>query len=516
MAFTITAELPLGTYRGASTDGRIERIPSVSRLYSSLLCAAGFGPRAVRRGDDLMGPCEADEVALRWLEENPPDAVSLPAIEINRGRATAYRDDGTIKQSKGAISTKKLAKSPDMSVAVDGSFSWTWSEPPPPDVVASLKALCPDVPYLGTTESPVRLTTSRGGALEATHVLDADASLFSEVGGEDVELPLVGRLAELRTAHEAVTGTIPPVARDKWKTDEVSRAAVPSRHAVALGRYTPAAAPPADVPWPEVLLLPLGRHVPERDRVRLAVVAHRALISVIGEGASPLITGVYPEDQPGTVRPANRLAIQVLDAEMPVDLDGAPAGVALLVPRGATPADLDALAAAVAAMPVVYGAGGRPYQVSGRPRALPGAQFWRARPPGMLRLWRTSPPAVPDTRGVKGHPWTFAHAALLSLGFVWKDQLPQVEGRRDERQRAFVDVVNGTGAAVVRAVPLRDSDVRPFVHKVNPHAVIRPYRAELWLGDLCPERTIQALGQTRHLGGGLLVPVDVPEAAGER
>ena len=515
MAFTITAELPLGTYRGASADGRRERIPSVARLYSALLCAAGFGPRAAQRSDDLMGPCEADEIALRWLEDNPPDAVSVPALEVNGGGAVAYRDDGTIKQAKGAISMKKLRKDADVSVAVDGPFSWTWYEPPPPAVVAALEALCPDVPCLGTTESPARLTTSRDAGNAATHVLDRDAGLFSAGSGEDVEVPLAGRLAELGAAHQAVTHAIPPAAKDRYKTDEASRAAVPPRRAVALVRYTPAAAPPSDVPWPQVLLLPLGRRVDEPDRVRLAVVAHRALISAIGEGAPPLVTGVYP-DQRGTSRPANRLAIQVLNEDMPVDLAGAPAALALLVPRAAEATDLDALAAGVAALRVVRGAGGRRYEVTDSPRAMQGAEFWRARPPGTLRLWRTAPPAVPDTRGVKDGPWTFAHAAMLSLGFVWRDQLPELRGRGDVRQRAIVDVVNDAGVVVVRAAALRESDVRPYVHKVNPHAVIRPYRAELWLGDLCSERTIQALGQTRHLGGGLLVPADLPEQGGNR
>jgi CRISPR-associated protein Csb2 len=40
--------------------------------------------------------------------------------------------------------------------------------------------------------------------------------------------------------------------------------------------------------------------------------------------------------------------------------------------------------------------------------------------------------------------------------------------------------------------------------------VIQPYRAVLNLGDLTGPRTIAAIGQSRHLGGGLLVPRDLP------
>lgn len=509
MAFTITAELPLGTYRGARADGGPESVPSVARLYSALLCAAGFGPRAVPCADDSArpwGPCDDDEAALRWLEENPPDAVSVPAIEVNTGSATAYRDDGTIKSVKGTATTKKFPKSPDVSVAVDGAFRWTWSRTPPPHVVIALEALCPDVPHLGTTESPVRLIT---GADEGapTHVLDPDAGLFAGAGGEDVEVPTPGRLAELQAAHDAAYGRVPLPRQDRIGSDEWSRSPAPPRAALALARYAPLAAPRLDVPWPDVMVLPLEHVVPERDRVGLAVAAHRALIAAIGDGAPPLITGVYPD---GTARPANRLAIQVLDADMPVDLAGAPAALALLVPQGAASADLEALTAAARALRSIRGRGGRTSRVTGPERVLSGASFWRSPASGVLRWWRTTPPAVPDTRGVQNRPWTFAHAALLSVGYVWRQQLGPVPGRGDERQLAVVEAVNAAGAAVLRAAPVRQSDVRPWVHKVHPHAVVRPYRADLWLGDLAPARAVQAIGQTRHLGGGLLVPHDVP------
>ena len=47
--------------------------------------------------------------------------------------------------------------------------------------------------------------------------------------------------------------------------------------------------------------------------------------------------------------------------------------------------------------------------------------------------------------------------------------------------------------------------------EVNADAVVRPYTACLSLGSLAGPRTIAAIGQSRHLGGGLLIPFDVPE-----
>lgn len=510
MAFSITAELPLGTYRGASVDGRPESIPSVSRLYSALLCAAGFGPRSVQRGTQMV-PCEPDEAALRWLEDNPPDRIAIPALSVNTTRATAYRDDGTLKRkSKVALSVKNLQKSPDAAVAVDGHFTWTWSVDPPSDVTAVLDALCADVAYLGTSESPVRLMTSRDDA-ESTHLLDEHAGLFS-AGGRDVELPVPGRLDELVAAHEAATGSPPSPARDRYGSDEHSSSPVPPRNAVALARYAARQPAPSDVPWPQVLLIPLDRSVPERSRVRWATAAHRALIAAIGEGAPPLITGAYP---PGATRPANRIALQLLDAGDSVDLPtDATAGLAVLLPQGADSADVQTLVDALSNLSSIRGPAGAVRQIVGPARSAAGAQFWQQPAAGVIRLWRTAVPAVPDTRGAD-RGWTFAHAALLSLGFVWHGsaRLPEQPGRGDARYRAIVGAVNDAGAAVLMAEPLRTTGVHDYVHRVNEHAVVRPYRALLSVGSLGGDQVVQAIGQSRHLGGGLLVPVDLPEGA---
>src|SRR5260370_36956503 len=100
MPLAIVAYLPLGTYRGAGSDALPEPLPSVARLHSALLCAAGFGPRAILGDGDELAVCEADETALRWAESNPPDSVHIPALEVSAGHALAYRDDGTIQTTR--------------------------------------------------------------------------------------------------------------------------------------------------------------------------------------------------------------------------------------------------------------------------------------------------------------------------------------------------------------------------------------------------------------------------------
>ncbi|MDP2350307.1 MAG: type I-U CRISPR-associated protein Cas5/Cas6, partial [Chloroflexota bacterium] len=53
-----------------------------------------------------------------------------------------------------------------------------------------------------------------------------------------------------------------------------------------------------------------------------------------------------------------------------------------------------------------------------------------------------------------------------------------------------------------------------YVHHVTPEMAVQPYRAALRLGSLAGDRTILAIGQSRHLGGGLLTPLDLPADAG--
>lgn len=508
MPFSISADLPLGVYRGHGSDGRPERLPSVARLHSALLCAAGFGPRA-RQDESGLSPDTADEAALRWLEDNPPDTVAIPALQVNVGRATAYRDDGTVKRANGVATVNRPGKPADASVAVGGAFTWTWSEAPPPEVASALEALCPDVAHLGTAETPVRLSTHRAEA-GATHLLDREAGLFT-TAGEDLDLPATGRVDELVAAHRA-TLPVPTVRQDAPTGGEKSSSPVPPRDAVRPARYVPVRRPSADAPWPEVIVLPLDEQIPENLRVRWAVAAHRALIRSIGFGAPPLLTGTYPE---GDARPANRIGLHLLDPSQPVDLvDRAPAELAVLLPRDAPHGDVGVVLGALRGLTSLRGPGGWLRRVTDQARLVPGDAFWREPPPGTVRLWRTCPAAVPDTRG-SGPEWTFAHAALLSLGFVWQgsSHLPRVPGRGGARDQRLVAAVNEAGAAVLAVEPLRSTNVTDYVHRVHEHAVVRPYRATLTTGGLGGARTIQAIGQARHLGGGLLVPVDVPEGS---
>ncbi|MFV0296122.1 MAG: type I-U CRISPR-associated protein Csb2, partial [Hyphomicrobiaceae bacterium] len=374
---------------------------------------------------------------------------------------------------------------------------------PPAPVAQILKALCAEVSHLGTAQSPVRLVVTDQESPSSLW-LNHEADLFTP--GSDLQVPLPGRTAELVGAHQRVTERAPSVARDGWKTDEVSGSHVPPRERVAVAKYVAREAEPDHLPWSRALLIPLSRRVSPRDRVSLAVAMHRAMISVLRENVPPLITGNYPEGG----RPANRLAIQVVDSSMPVDLpEAADSAMVLLIPPDSQATGLDAVPLALRALSVLRSAPGGPLEL-GQATARAADDFWRPSASSVIRLWLTGSPAVPDSRGVRNVPWSFGHAALLSMAFVWKEFIGRVPGRGDERALEMVQRVQRHGAAVLDAAPLRAQDVQRYAHKVNSSSALRPYSATLTVGDLGGDRVVQAIGQSRHLGGGLLVPVDVP------
>ena len=506
VSFAIIADLPLGVYRGHVGDGDLDVVVSPARLHAALLCAAAAGPRAAEDRGQLR-PCEQDGVALQWLERNSPDGIRLPRRWVNTGAAVAFRDEGLLKKSKAGWAVKKNGKPATMSVAVDGPFAWIWRQDPPEAVRAALTALCADVSHLGMAECPARMWTGTGEAVQPSHVWDTEAALFGGSGaGVDVVAPAPGRGTVLAAAHAARVGATPSVKADAIKTDELSVRAPVADEALQMLRYVPRGGPVSAAPWSTVWLAPLDKPVEHDERVAWAVAVHRALISIIGDGAPGVITGAYPR---GVSRPANRVAIQFLDVGMPFACaTSAPSTVAVLLPSDAAAMDVQVVGEALARLRVIRRPGGEQRAVIGQIAVTTGEDFWPAPRAGLRRWWITTPAAVADNRPPRG-AWSVADTVATSVGLVWRDSFP-VSGRSDARYRALSHAVAERGVRVNWASLITGGNPRRFVHKIQPGGVLQPYRALLSLGSLAGERTLVAIGQSRHLGGGLLAPVDLP------
>lgn len=500
--FAVLADLPLGAYRAHGPGGGVDLLPAPARLHAALLCAAATGTRATL-SDGVLSPTDADVDALSWLEVNPPDGALIPRHARSAAATRAYRGLGLRETRAGAERIRLVGKDSGDSVAVTGAFAWTWSTAPPPEVVEALTALTPDVSHLGTSESPARL---RVGAAVPTHRRDPDADLFTAEDGVDLDVPESGRTAALRALHAAATVT-PSPKQDLSSANEPELRPAAENGWVVSARY--AALDTSDEPegpWSVVLVAALGRSVQPGERVSWAVTLHRALVAAVGYGAPGVLTGAYGT---GAHRPANRVAVQFLDraTASALDLAGDHGVVLVALPTGIDPVESATVTAAFTGLRVL-----RRRSMSCRLHHLgarPGRRLWPAGPAGAVRSWATTPVAVPDTRPQRRVPWSLADAVALSAALVVRDRWPEAGDRSDQRYRRLADAAVESGLTVESARRVTDSRPDRWVHRRDPGVVVQPYEAVLRLGDIAGSRAFLAIGQSRHLGGGLLVPTDL-------
>jgi CRISPR-associated protein Csb2 len=509
--FGIIATFPLGTYTGHKRDGSPDPFPDAARLHAALLNAAGQGSAAVLDRNELR-PSDQAIGALKWVEENPPTGIRMPRIvRVAEGTSIAYRAEGVIRREGGRWVDKKVTRPISDGIAVDGPFGWCWDTEVPANVKDTLTELCADVSCLGEATSPVVLEV---GEVEPTEVRRPGATAF-EAGGRRVRAASPGRVESLMQAHQAARPAKHPSASDDRHktTEEAIPSPVESRGLTELRYVSPEPAPPV-APWQQVILLEVDAPIAHAERLGWCVALHRAIISRIGLGAPPLMTGKYGRAVPA---PANRLAIQYLDQSLIAVHGARTPALALLIPRDADAEDLLVLHKAVAGLTNLKSRyGERKIEFNGL--GIGATEFWGPPPPEHRRLWLTHPVSIPETRpqrGDKSRPaWTLDDAALLSLGFVWRDELGAT-GNGSSKYHDLVARVKERGAKVLsaRLVPTRDA--AKYVHKLPEGVVAQPYRATIDLGSLTSPRTLIAVGQTRHLGGGLLVPIDVPADAAD-
>jgi len=504
----IEATFLLGTYTGHRADQTADPLPDPARLHAALVNAATQGSTAVV-DESGARPSEAAAAALDWLENNPPTGLLKPrTTPLSFSPIAAWRQDGVARKEGGAWKDKRTKRAFSDGYALDGPVGWCWKDGIPEGVGVTLEELCADVGCLGEATSPVRLVVTD---VEPTHHLDADASMFATTGME-LRVAVGGRTAALVAAHESANGKPPSVNQDKHTTSELPSPAPTSSIGLSLRRYRAVEAAAERAPWPAVVLLATSLNLRPDQRVRWCAALHRALIARIGYGAPPLITGAYPA---GIRPPANRLAIQYLPAGMATQHGLESAAFALLIPASAAAEDLGALHGALRGLDG-FSNRGQHAEVT-ETVGVTGEEFWPGPLPGNIRRWVTYPVAVPETvrqrRGSSAdgsaQRWTLTDAVRVSVGLVWRDL---IAGERTS-SRWFEQIAAATrehGVEILDAQLLKDSDVASWVHKTPKQMLVQPYWAMLSLGSLATDRTLVAIGQSRHLGGGLLVPVDSP------
>ena len=506
-ALAIRARFPLGVYLGHKPDGQASLFPDTARLFSALMHSAGKGSQAIELNGDLR-PAPRSLQALQWMEDHAPSALAFPPstpVAPHRTPTESYRDEGVFDTAQKSVPTRrKVRKHQSDAVAVAGAYGWAWDEDAPADIVDTIAALCEDVSCLGEADTPVILEVAD---IDATHYRDATDTAFPASGGVQVRTPISGRIDEL----EADYAIARPLKRLTPSQDRHTWTSQPGAPRIASSRvrsftYRSPTPPMPDLPWVGAIAMPLRQPIDAHERVRWCVALHRAFAAYLGDLPVPLLTGRYAEE---AEQPANRVALQYLEAEV-LQAAGHHAehgAFVVLAPGGAAPEDLVSVEGCIRSVRKVYRPGATAIDLGPRFDLDP-SQFWPAPQEGVVRYWRPVPGMVTETRRQGGGSrWSLEDAALLSIGHVFRERLvPSAKG--SERYRGIVEQVRSWGVRVHDVHPIHDSRVERFAHKLPQGVIAQPYTAKFDLAAVLPPTALVAVGQSRHLGAGLLVPVD--------
>lgn len=512
MPFTITAEFPLGFYQGRNPAGQVEETPTPLRLLSALTAAAGSGSHAEQTEDGLrISP--AGRAALTWLEDNPPDEISYPQLVVNDPGVTAFRKLGLRIRDSFDLPTAKAAIA---RTSLNGPIHWRWHAQPPEDVLKTLSELLGEVPYLGEAASLVVMRAST----DEFELHDPVARVDSPHSGSDaltLPVPAPGRLAALEAHH---LRTMKRGASNPSVKNEAEVIAPWPDEGIRQLWYEPQRREqPTGSPWSEAFIVEVSAGTPWPPPfpmyVRWSVALHRTLVRALGTDVPPVITGRY---EPGLPRPANHLSIQVLlrtDNLNHAWADTAAGGFVVLIPSSASAEERSVIYQALSALRGRHVRPDRSHnvQVTALHQRFSN-DFWQPPAAGHKRFWVTRPLAITDTRPLgpdsAGRSWTLTDALHLSVGMAWRDEF-EAGGRGEELYRSLAAAAS-TRTRVISAQRVHDAQLHRFVHRTQPGNVVTGYRALLDMGDLLPDTAPAAIGQSRHVGGGLLVPLDVPHA----
>ena len=205
--FAISVELLFGTYRGdpdgtANTgpQGRGEWPPAPSRLLSALVAADGTG--------DACHVTDGRE--LSWFERLPAPRIHADARASHQPLHTRYVVKHASGQGIGTAGRAKWAQKEYVArsavpvrsgarVSVrDPRVVYCWDvEPPPAEILASLRRRAARVGYLGAADSPVRLRIGGESARPLPAAWEPD-----ENGDVALGVPRAGDVGVLDRMHD--------------------------------------------------------------------------------------------------------------------------------------------------------------------------------------------------------------------------------------------------------------------------------------------------------------------------
>lgn len=451
----IEAQLVTGRYDAAAADDRdaAEWPPHPARVFCSLVAGA--------RG-------EADEQALRWLEQQPPPLVlasdQYEVLERREYVVTNRREDKGGSQDHPARTNQLRSRLASVPVVPTVRLLWPMATAEP-HVLESLRSLVQRVPYLGRSTSAVVLRVetdlsdaARLNAYESCELSEAESML---------RVPYPGYFEALRGAHNS--------GRPSW---EVSRARG-YRIALPAPARTDATSPS---PYTDLVILRFVGVQPDgRLATRFTEALRRAVMSRVAEPLPVRLHGHGADGQP-------HVAFLALPDVGHEHADGHLLGLAVAVPS-MTPPERSAI------MRGLLSARDEAGSFTLRVPHL-GAVALRYQP-GHVRPWGATPERW--RRGAK--LWVTATPVVL-------DRYPRgTEIEADlARSCTWAGLPEPTSVAVNKE-PLQPGAVRLRPHDLPAHVRGRLFRHVALQFDR-PVHGPVLLGAGRYLGVGLLSPAD--------
>ena len=516
MPYSIKAYFPLGFYQGRGMQGVLERFPTPARLHAALIAGAYSLERLEGRYADDLSPL--DQSVLDWLESCPPDAILVPRSFASEGNAIAYRNTGRIGQNKKTKITGDASKKADRAPArcfLDGSLCWFWAELPPDGIRYRIEQIIQEVPYLGEAACPVILGASPVESIPEG-ALRRCAPAFDAAG---LAIARPGRYEAWQEGHKKAQK---PIKKDAASSNEEEASAEYPAASLGTAYYrndsTALCERDTNAPWICGYMLQAtgcsDKRLSQEDYVEWSVCLHRAIVKQFGDALPKCLQRMAPDGH----SLANGVAIQVLSDDLPISDEYAFEGNAFIVmlPKGTSLEEEQLVLQALANIRKIYSRDLGKADVVLTGERIDLSRFWTSVPEGCHRIFRPMPLFIPDTRPPAkkkpdGSKWTLDDDARVAIGHVWRDEaLLSVKEKGDAGRIALSEQVEKAGVKVFGGRIIPTSNIRRYVHKTQKGSMLVGGQAFIDLTAMGYNEYLMAIGQTRHLGGGLLVPTDLP------
>ena len=529
MAFMISARFRLGFYQGHWDEySNPDRYPSVCRLQSALIAAAGSIAAEGGVWDLSAESNKGLKDALEWLEENPPDAILIPSYKVNRVNSINYRNRSNERKYE-----KKYEKNPKKywegkgskavsHVAYSSDFAWIWEKYPEKGIRETLEMIAPEVPYLGEAESPVRLFVGEARDVENAKKLN-DSDLDSDSGfdpssGILIECPKPGRFGKLVDIYSLFNERSKSDKKPKTFDERLKSAKELELGLREIRQYGAFEQRPVG-PWQYGYLFSVRNVEGERrqwcplqsERLAWAEAVHKTIVKRLASKDVPSF--LLPPGRVGSFKGANRLAVHVLEHEMPlaVEMPNDSYAILLMFPAGVGKEEAVRVVSALKNAKVNLGSSGAIRLEN--PEEIDLSNLWKKPETGFRRYWRPSPFFVSDVRPPKNKAKRnkeIGNLMSLSLGYVFRDLLPVTQSENKGLRLHLKNQIDAKGVHVCNEEEVYPGKLANYTHHCNQNASFLAATGLIDLGDLMGgcETAALAIGQSRHFGVGLLVPYD--------